>query len=211
MQSVNTTSTAELTSVTSRHRHSRHSHSSYRHETRIRRYRYLLAGISVLFLSICIFMWFYAATKSAESEQSLLALRIQEKKLNAIQSELETVQNERDALVQGRIPGLVPLAYDKTISTDNQYIRNIIFTMVKDGRRETYEYRLVMHNDTLSVMYPIVEVMLFNDIGIQIGLARTATARSALKPGEVRSYTAAIDLIHDEEPRYFFLRVSEAK
>lgn len=218
VQTVNTTSNSEVKSGSATSRHSRRSRSSYRYEARISRYKYLLAGISILFLLIYTFSWFYVARKSAESEQALLELRIQEKTLAKINSELETVRIERDALVQGRIPGLVPLAYDETITTDNKYIRNIIFTKVKNGNKETYEYRLVMHNDTLSVIHPMVEILLFNDIGIQIGLARvehtnasTGTGRSSLDPGEVRSYTATINLIRDEEPHYFLLAVSQTR
>ncbi len=217
MQTANTTPTSQLKSDDARSGRSRRLRSSYRGETRVRRYRYLLAGISILFLLIYIFTWFYVARKSTESEQALLELRIQEKALNTINSELETVRNERDALVQGRIPGLLPLTYDETITTDNEYIRNIIFTLVKNGKKEAYEYRLVMHNETLSVIHPMVEILLFNEVGIQIGLARvehantsTGAGRSALDPGEVRSYTAAIDLIRGEAPRYFLLAVSEA-
>ena len=218
MQTVNMTSTAEEKSSNATSRQSRRSRSSYLYEARIRRYKYLLAGISILFLLIYMFTWFYVARKSAETEQALLELRIQEKTLGTINSELETVRNERDTLVQGRIPGLAPLIYDEIITTDNKYIRNIIFTMVKNGNKETYEYRLVMHNDTLSVINPMVEILLFNDIGIQIGLAHvehsnasTGTGRSSLDPGEVRSYTATINLIRDEEPHYFLLAVSEAR
>jgi len=218
VQTVNTTSTADEKSGNATSRQSRRLRSSYRFEVRIRRYKYLLAGISILFLLIYMFTWFYVSRKSAETEQALLELRIQEKTLATINSELETVRNERDTLVQGRIPGLAPLTYDKIITTDNKYIRNIIFTMVKNGTKETYEYRLVMHNDTLSVIHPMVEILLFNDIGIQIGLAHvehsnasTGTGRSSLDPGEVRSYTATINLIRDEEPHYFLLAVSEAR
>jgi hypothetical protein len=214
---MNTTSTSQSKAGDVRSGRSRRPRSSYRYETRIKRYRYLLAGISILFLLIYVFTWFHVARKSAESEQALLELRIQEKTLGTVSSELETVRNERDALVQGRIPGLLPVTYDETIPTDNEYIRNIIFTLVKNGKKETYEYRLVMHNGTLSVIHPMVEILLFNDIGIQIGLAQvehanasTGTGRSALDPGEVRSYTAAIELIRNEEPRYFLLAVSEA-
>lgn len=217
MQTVNTSTASQSNSGDLRSGRSRRPRSSYRCETRIRRYRYLLAGISILFLLIYTFTWFYVARKSAESEQALLQLRIQEKTLGTVNSELETVRNERDALVQGRIPGLLPLTYDETISTDNEYIRNIIFTLVKNGKQETYEYRLVMHNETLSVIHPMVEILLFNDVGVQIGLAQvehanasTGTGRVALDPGEVRSYTAAINLIRNKEPRYFLLAVSEA-
>ena len=137
--------------------------------------------------------------------------------MKAASSELETARNAMDTLVQNRIPGLLPLKYDEAISVDDKYIRNIIFTLVKNGKKRNYEYRLVMHNDTLSVIRPVVEILLFNDIGIQIGVtqventdASTETERSVLDPGEVRSYTSSIDLIRDEEPSYFLLEVSVA-
>jgi hypothetical protein len=216
VQTGNTTSTSQPGSGNGTSRHSRSSRSSYRCEARIRRYKYLLAAISTLFLLTYLFTWFYVARRSAESEQALLALRVQEKTVNTLNSELDTLKDERDALVQGRIPGLLPLTYDETISTDDEAVRNIIFTEVKNHTKRTYEYRLVMHNNTLSPIHPMVEIMLFNEIGIQVGLARvehgnasTGTGSPALEPGEVRSYTASIDLIRNETPRYFLLNVSE--
>jgi hypothetical protein len=110
----------------------------------------------------------------------------------------------------------VPLKYDEAIPVGNQYVRNIIFTLVKNGKKRKYEYHLVMHNETLSTIHPVVEILLFNDTGIQIGVAQveykdasTKSGHSALDPGEVRSYTSFIDLNRGEEPRYFFLAVSE--
>ena len=137
--------------------------------------------------------------------------------MSAITSKLETVKNEMDALVQNRIPGLLPLKYDEAITVDDQYIRNIIFTLARNGTKRNYEYRLVMHNDTLSVIRPVVEILLFNDTGIQIGVAQveimdasTGTKHSELYPDEVRSYTSTIDLMRDEEPSYFLLAASDA-
>ncbi len=220
MQSDNTTATLQSTSSkkpTSRSRQSRRSLSSYRCGAKIRRYKYLLAGISTLFLLIYVFTWFHIARKSTEHEQTLLELRKQEIAMSTIISKLETVRNEMDVLVQNRIPGLLPLKYDEVITIDDKYIRNIIFTLARNGKKRNYEYRLVMHNDTLSVVRPVVEILLFNDIGIQIGVtqveymdASTGTERSALYPDEVRSYTSSIDLIRNEEPSYFLLAVSEA-
>ena len=220
VKSDNTAATIQSTSSkhsSSRSRRSRRSRSSYRCEAKIRRYKYLLAGISILFLLIYIFTWFHIARESTEHEQTLLELRKQEIALKAVTSELETVRNEMDALVQNRIPGLLPLKYDEAITVDDSYIRNIIFTLVKNGKKRNYEYRLVMHNDTLSVIRPVVEILLFDDTGIQIGMtqveyrdASTVTEHSALDPGEVRSYTSSIELLRDAEPSYFLLTVSEA-
>ena len=220
MQSDNTTGNSKPTSSnrsSSRSRHSRRSRSSYRCDARIRRYKYLLAGIAILFLIIYIFTWSHTTKKSIEHEQTLIEFRKQELAMEALTSELETVRNEMDTLVQDRIPGLLPLKYDEVINVDDKYIRNIIFTLVKNGKKRNYEYRLVMHNDTLSVIRPVVEILLFDDTGIQISVtqveyrdASTMTEHSALDPGEVRSYTSSIDLSRDEEPSYFLLAVTEA-
>ena len=219
VQSENTTAT--LQSATSQHsssrsRHSRRSASSYRCQAKIRRYQYLLAAISILFLLTYVFTWFYITRKATEYQQTLHELRKEDIALKAVTSELETVRKELDALVQNKIPGLLPLKYDEAIPVGNQYVRNIIFTLVKNGKKRKYEYHLVMHNETLSTIHPVVELLLFNDTGIQIGVAQveykdasTKSRHSALDPGEVRSYTSFIDVNRDEEPRYFFLAVSE--
>jgi hypothetical protein len=196
---------------------SRRSRSSYRYAAKVRHYRLSLAGISILFLIILIFSWLHLARESSEYHQAILDLRKQELLVKNLTSELETVKNERDILVQKRIPGLIPLTFDKAINIDNQYVRNIIFTLAKTGKRSIYEYRLVLHNNTLSIARPKAKIILFNDIGIQIGMAQIeqadksteADARTALDPGEVRSYTAAIDLTREEDPSYFLLEISE--
>ena len=184
----------------------------------VRRYQLLLAGISILFLIILIFSLLQTARESSEYHQAILDLRKQEVLAKNLASELETVKNERDILVQERIPGLTPLTYDEAINIDNEYVRNIIFTLAKTGKKNIYEYRLVLHNNTLSIIRPKARIILFSDIGIQIGMAQieqtdasTETdARAALDPGEVRSYTAAIDLTRNEEqPSYFLLDISE--
>ncbi len=219
MQSEKATATLPSTPgkhSSSRSRHSRRSASSYRCEAKIRRYKYLLAAISILFLLTYVFTWLYVTRKATEHKQTLHELRKEDIALKAVTRELETVRKELDTLVQNRIPGLLPLKYDEAITVDNQYVRNIIFTLVKNGKKRKYEYRLVMHNNTLSIIHPAVDILLFNDTGIQIGVAQveykdasTKSGHSALDPGEVRSYTSFIDLNRDEEPRYFFLAVSE--
>ena len=196
----------------------RRSRSYYRYAATIKRYQLLLAGISILFLIILFFTWLQATRESSERHQAILDLRKQEVLAEHLARELETVKNERDILVQERIPGLLPLTYDEAINIDNEYVRNIIFTLAKTGKKNIYEYRLVLHNNTLSIARPKARIILFSDIGVQIGMAQieqsdatTETdARTALDPGEVRSYTAAIDLILNEEPSYFLLDISEA-
>lgn len=199
------------------HKSSRRSRASYRYTARVRRFKLLLAGISILFLIILIFSWLYLGSESSEYHQAILDLRKQEVLVKNLAGELEAVKKERDILVQERIPGLIPMTYDEAINIDNEYVRNIIFTLAKTGKNDIYEYRLVLHNNTLSIARPKARIILFNDIGIQIGMAQieqtdasTETdTRTSLDPGEVRSYTAAIDLIRDDEPSYFLLDITE--
>ena len=221
MQSGNTTAAPQPTSSNKRSsgsRQARRSQSSYRCAAKIRRYKYALAGIATLFFLIYVFTWLHMNRQSSEHDQALLELRKNKIAISTLSGQLETVKNELDTLVKERIPGLLPLKYDEAITVDDEYIRNIIFTLVKNGKRRSYEYRIVLHNDTLSVIRPAEEILLFNDIGIQIGVtqieytdASSGTVSSALYPGEVRSYTSSIELIRDEDPSYFLLAASEAK
>ena len=182
----------------------------------VRRYRLLLAGLTVLFLVILIFSWLQTARKSSEHHQAILDLRKQEILAKQLTEELATIKTEQDILVQNRIPGLIPLRYDEAIDIDHEYARNIIFTLAKTGNKNIYEYRLVLHNNTLSIIRPKARIILFSDIGIQIGMAQIeqsnaitdTDARTSLDPGEVRSYTASIDLISNEEPSYFLLDIA---
>jgi hypothetical protein len=215
---VEASTTTDLEKDRQANRKSRYRRRSrYHSEARLRRYRQLLIGISILFALIYIFTWFHISGKSGELQQSTVQLRKLEATLKDVSTELETVRSERDALVQDRIPNLLPLTYDEAINIGEEYVRNVIFTLVKNGKKETYEYRLVLHNDSLGVVRPRVEIFLFNDIGIQIGVAEVTASnattdvdRIELDPGEVRSYSATINMIRDEEPSYFLLTLSES-
>ncbi len=198
--------------------HRRRSRSSYRCEAKIKRYKYLIAGISSSFLAIVILMLFYISGQSERHQQAKLQLRKLETSLQNFTVELEQARNERDALVQGRIPDLAPMKFDEAIPVGNEYVRNVIFTLVKSGNKNMYEYRLVLSNDSLSVVRPRVEILLFNKLGIQIGNAQvkavndtTSVGRATLEPGEVRSYSDNIDILRKGEPEYFLIIVTESE
>jgi hypothetical protein len=196
---------------------SRRSGSFYRLEARVKLFKYLLVGITIVFFLSGVFSWAQIKNKEREYDQLMFLFRKQKRDIYDVTSKLQTVSNELDELVNGRIPGLMPLKYDEIITVDKSYIRNIIFTLLKDGKNRNYEYRIIMQNETLSSIRPIVEILFFNDVGIQIGMTQVGnmdpsvgTEHSLLDPGEVRSYTSSINLIRDEEPRYFLLVVTDA-
>jgi hypothetical protein len=193
-------------------RHRKRSRSRHRCQAKIRRYKYLVTGISIAFLLIYIFTWFHISAESTRHDQSILKLRKLEASLQGVTVELDRVRSERDELVQGRIPNLAPLVFDEAIAIDDNNIRNVIFTLVKNGNNSIYEYRLVLNNNGLSVIRPKIEIFLFNDLGIQIGNAQvesinatTDIDRMTLEPGEVRSYSDMIKMLRQGVPRYFLI------
>jgi hypothetical protein len=217
VRSENTAATSPAASRNISDSRPRRSGSFYRFETKIRLFKYLLAGITILFFLGGLFSWAQIKSKETEYDQLMFLFRKQKRDMHDVNSQLQTLRNKLDTLVNGRIPGLLPLKYDEIITVDKMYIRNIIFTLIKDGKKRNYEYRIVMQNESVSSIRPVVKILLFNDVGIQIGMtqveymdASTATEHSLLGPGEVRSYTSSINLVRDEEPRYFLLVVSDA-
>jgi len=193
-------------------RHRKRSRSDHRCRAKIRRYKYLVTGITITFLLIYIFTWFHISAESTRHAQSALQLRKLETSLQGVTAELDQVRSERDELVHGRIPNLAPLVFDEAIAIDDDYIRNVIFTLVKNGNNNIYEYRLVLNNNSLSVIRPKIEIFLFNELGIQIGNARVESTnattninRVTLEPGEVRSYSDTIKMLRQGEPGYFLI------
>lgn len=198
-------------------RRKRHSRSSYRYQAKIRRYKYYFGGVVALFLVIYVFTWLYFSGEAHTHQQNTIKLRKLESSLEKVSAELEKVRSERDIMVKGRIPGISLLTFDEAIPIGDDFIRNVIFTLVKNGNNKVYEYRLVLSNDGLSVIRPEVEIFLFNELGIQIGNAHvqagnatTNVDRVTLEPGEVRSYSDAIDILRQGEPRYFLI-ISSSK
>jgi hypothetical protein len=155
-------------------------------------------------------MWFYTSGLSVENEHISAELYRQTQQLTATKAALEKLQGERDSLIQGRLPNLLPLEYDKAIPLTEKYLRNIIFTLIKNQEKVATEYRVVLQNDTLSVIHPEVKILFFGDLGIQIGAAEITpyeldTDEATLEPGEIRSYSGPIELFREGIPHYFLV------
>ena len=106
------------------------------------------------------------------------------------------------------------LEFDSTINIDHSYFRNIGFTLTGTSDNKNYEYRIVLHNDSLNVIAPAVTVFLFDDRGIQVGSTVLSKIDSTskvefnnLQPNETRSYTGRIGLNIHSEPKYFLVDV----
>jgi hypothetical protein len=63
-----------------------------------------------------------------------------------------------------------------------------------------------MDNDSNSMAAPEVKVLLFGELGVQLGMDEVAKQESLLR-GETRSYSSIIDLAIPGEPYYFYVAV----
>jgi len=73
---------------------------------------------------------------------------------------------------------------------------------------------LVVQNNTGAPLWPEVQLLLFNEQGIQVGSAEIGTGQpndlkaGSLGVGEVRSYTASVNLMdRSATPAYFMIRL----
>jgi hypothetical protein len=187
-----------------------HSRRRYRSELKIKLLQITLGSLIFLFSLVALLMWLYISGLSVENERVSAKFHKQAEQLATVTAALKKLQSERDAWIQGRLPNLLPLEYDKAISLTEKYLHNIIFTLIKNQEKVATEYRVVLQNDTLSVIYPEVEILFFGNLGIQIGSAEITSDGAtvdevALNPGEIRSYSGPIELFRKESPRYFLV------
>ena len=199
----------------SRRYSSRSSHS--RSVKKIFHLRIIVAVLSVALL-ITIFGWIAASMKLIAFEDQFHDYQLSSSEGMSISesqaAEIERLKTEKEILVKGVIPGLRLLEFDSTINIDDQYFRNIGFTLTGTSHSKNYEYRIVLHNDSLNVVTPAVTVFLFDDRGIQVGSTvlskMDATSKAefnVLQPNETRSYTGRIALNIQSEPKYFLVDV----
>ncbi|KFI23272.1 hypothetical protein [Nitrosococcus oceani] len=173
----------------------------------------LALGSSIFLFSLTILLlWIYTSGLSAENNRISAEFNKQRRHLVAATAALEKLQNERNALVQGRLPYLLPLEYDRAISVTDQYLRNIIFTLTKNHGETATEYRVVLQNDGSSAIYPEVKILLFDKLGIQVGSAEITNGEQSsdetiLDPGEVRSYSGSVNFFRQGSPHYFHAAV----
>lgn len=177
------------------------------HVRQLRRRFAACAGVLSL-LSIALGAW---ALRETHQHRALTATLYKEKsEIAEARQALEQARADLDALVKGRIPELTPVAFDEVLPIGKAYVRNVAFTLVRAGSDSSYEYKVVLQNETDIMVRPAAEILMFDRLGVQIGRARIGPAPDAggddpqfLYPGEVRSYAGAMELSRRAEPAYF--------
>lgn len=136
--------------------------------------------------------------------------------LHQVMPEMKKLRTDLDALVRGKLPRLRSLKYDEVLPLEEAYLKNIAFTEVINRDTHAHEYKLVVQNNTRTSLWPEIQLLIFNELGIQIGSSDIGTRDpDALKAGslgigEVRSYSAVIQLTDkNATPAYFMIRIPE--
>ena len=180
--------------------------------------RNLKIGLAVLIMSLTgVIVVGKQAQSQLNEHQAMLerdidALRL---KLSSAETLSRQLLSDMNALVESRLPGLRPLQFDTIIQISEQYIKNVIFAVSRDGQNTKYEYRFVLFNPKITPVFPRMKLHLFNDRGLQVGgadVTLTGTASEgrvrSLGPGEIRSYNGSAEVFSGSEPTYFMLDIS---
>ena len=201
----------------SRHRHSRSGNKTLK--------LIILAWVLGALLLVTIIGWILTATKLSSNRSEYLGYQASVREelsgskrlveeIAGLERKVTDLEGEMATLVQGRIPGLNPLEFDLTVSLEQDYFKNISFTLTGTQADKKYEYRAVLHNGSPSVVRPNVTIFLFDARGVQVGKtqlsndhATSEVEHTGLKPGETRAYSSRISLDRASDPAYFLIDV----
>jgi len=161
-----------------------------------------LALMSLFFLTMLYLS--QTASLSRMNEALQKDLESKELELDRLRPQLEKTRQELDHLLSGRYPHLQRLELDQVLALNKSHVKNIVFTLVRQGREKKYEYKLVMENGASREIRPDFALIVFDRFGVQIGIDESAQL-PALAAGETRSHSSAIELLVDGEPHYFYV------
>lgn len=193
--------------------------SSYRSHSWSRRSKLLLLLVLALalidfFTALLLGAQVYTLGRQNQTLRSNLAQT--EEELRQVTPELQKLRADLDELIRGKLPRLRKLDYDRVLPLDEGYLKNITFTEIVSRNSRSHEYKLVVQNNTRGPLWPEVQLLIFNELGIQVGGAEIGTRQpnalkaSSLGVGEVRSYMASMELADkDATPAYFMIRILE--
>jgi len=197
-----------------RNRSSSRYHRRRSYDKQLTRIKLLGGAAGVVVLILLVLAKFEIDGLEAQNRHLAIKARKQEVQLEHTQTHLKKLHEDIKVLVEDRIPNLHRLEFDKTIHLDQKHVRNIIFTLTGVGTDKQYEYRMVLHNDSLNIVNPLVNVFLFDEVGIQLGTTknskidtRSRVEYGDLRPRETRSYSSKVPLDRNEKPYYFLVTI----
>jgi len=195
------------------HLHHEHRSSHGRHRSSKRKLiAFLALALAVESLLLLFFIVNMSILKKENSELTMLEKK-QTLELRQTVPELEKLRKEVEDLVASRLPHLSKLEFDRVVSVDKDYVKNVVFSVAGKGGEKRYEYKLVAHNNGLTAIHPQVDILFFDRVGIQVGLSQIGVGKDGtptldvIERGEIRSFSSTVELGDDVKPEYFMVRI----
>jgi len=211
---------ASFPSAAANHSNDRSNRRSSRSDRRSRRHSHrsghdslLVPGLSIV-LVIILFVAIFSGMKIASLNKTNGVLRTQldkkQDELTRLRPELAEARRDIESLAKSRFPQLRALEFDKVMPIHDQYVRNIVFTLIKKGKDYRHEYRLLMENKAPTSVLPEARVLLFDKLGVQLGMDQLAK-QEPLSSGESRSFSSFVETFVEGEPHYFYVSLKGGK
>ncbi|MGZ8217741.1 hypothetical protein [Methylomagnum sp.] len=167
----------------------------------------LALGVETLALIVA-----YTQMMMVENDRRTLTQAIQAEagELKVLQPQFVSLKQDVARQVKARSPGLRPLQLDHVIPVDQDSVANITFTATGKDDSKVWEYKAVMANEAADPLYVRLDLLLFDEGGVQIGRSSLLKneGKDATEPvlhaGEVRSFYGAAELNQEENPPVYF-------
>ena len=205
-------------------RTSEHRHHGSRRELRarvdaLRKQQRRLALATAAAVTACVVLLFTGRSlesKVDELEKTLAEERAQSQtRLDQVQTDLtnarkalKTAHSSISTLVEQRIPGLQPLKLVEALPTASSMVRDVTFSRPA-GSDQGYEIKAVLENGSRTSVSPALRIVLFDELGVQVGHAQIGSESDGenltLRPGEIRSHFAVIEVDPGNQASYFRL------
>ncbi len=180
----------------------------YRCRRKNRILKFLLLLMVVGYAVVGGVSYLYVKEAQHQAQEAKGAVNRDAERLAELEDLVEKMKVEMDALTRGRIPSLNKIVYDEVITIGEKYVKNLVFTLTRRGGQRTYEYKLVMHNTGSNVVQPRLRLILFDRVGLQLGISELKGQNDVvLIPDETRSHYAEVELTRQGEPVYYLLEV----
>jgi len=174
-----------------------------------RQHRRVLAISTALLLLACAVLGVWALRRQSILFATVTRKQAEVEKLTAqlaaSTTALEEARRAVDELVADRIPGLSPFRVDEPLSVDMPLVREVSFKKA-EVPPNGYECKIVVENDSRSEIRPMLSARVFDAVGIQLAEAQLMDGvHEELRPDEIRSFFASLEIPKGRVPRYFQL------
>jgi cell division protein FtsB len=171
--------------------------------------RRVLAGSTAALLLACIGLALWALNQQSAGRAAVMRQQAQieslSEKLAVATASLEETRQAVDKLANDRIPGLLPFKIDEPLFVDTPFVRELSFKLATPPA-SGHECRVVLENNSNSIIRPTLSVGLFNEVGIQVARAQLVDgSREALRANEIRSFFVTLEVLGDRAPTYYRL------